>query len=101
MNFFEVTCVTKPNRMSEHEHITHIGNTSTNWKLTREEAIRRIENKIEGYYTIDKISGKRAEVGVVKGDGFKAPYLKTYADGKWNNNLLALAECGIYCEIKG
>ena len=33
--------------MSAHEHITHIGNTANNWRMTREEAIRRIESKQE------------------------------------------------------
>jgi hypothetical protein len=40
MNEFEVTCVNKPDRMSAHEHITHIGNTAGNWRMAREEAIR-------------------------------------------------------------
>jgi len=31
----------------------------------------------------------RADVGVVRPDG-GTPYLRTYADGKWNNNLLSL-----------
>jgi len=30
-----------------------------------------------------------AEVGVIKPQG-RAPYLRTYADGEWNNNLLSL-----------
>jgi len=33
----------------------------------------------------------RAEVGVVRPDNGR-PYLRTYADGKWNNNLLSLPE---------
>ena len=28
MKEFEVTCLNKPDRMSAHEHITHIGNTA-------------------------------------------------------------------------
>ena len=31
----------------------------------------------------------------------KAPYLRTYADHVWNDNLLALAECGANCRIVG
>nr|WP_142060458.1 DUF3892 domain-containing protein [Pseudarthrobacter sp. B4EP4b] len=34
-------------------------------------------------------SNARAEVGVIKPEG-RAPYLRTYADGDWNNNLLSL-----------
>lgn len=33
----------------------------------------------------------RATVGVVRPDNGQ-PYLRTYADGKWNNNLLSLPE---------
>ena len=29
----------------------------------------------------------------------KAPYLRTHADGKWNNNLLAQPECGNSCKL--
>ena len=99
MKEFEVTCINKPNRLSPHEHITHIGNTAGNWRLTRESAIQRIDSKEEAYYTIDKGTQRRVYIGVVRGDGQKAPYLRTHADGKWNDNLLALAECGANCQI--
>lgn len=33
----------------------------------------------------------RVEVGVVRPDSGQ-PYLRTYADGKWSNNLLSLPE---------
>jgi hypothetical protein len=40
-------------------------------------------------------------VGVVRGDSNKAPYLRTFADGKWQDNLLALKECTGACKIVG
>lgn len=40
-----VTCINKPDRLSPHEHITHIGNLLANWRMTRQEAIRRIDAK--------------------------------------------------------
>ena len=92
MNEFEVNCVAKPDRYSTHDHITHIGNSAQNWCMTRETAITRIEAKTEAYFTLDRVSGKKAYIGVVREAG-KAPYLRTYADGKWNNNLLEQAEC--------
>jgi hypothetical protein len=98
---FEVTCINKPDRLSSHEHITHIGNTAGGWRLNRELAIRKIDSKEEAFYTIDRSTGKRVYVGVVRGDGNKAPYLRTYADGKWNDNLLALAECSEACKVIG
>jgi|ERR1700679_1102775 Protein of unknown function (DUF3892) len=57
MTEHQVNCITKPNRESRHEHITHIGNIEGGWKMTREEAIRRIDSKQESYYTVDKQAG--------------------------------------------
>jgi hypothetical protein len=88
----EVTCVNKRDRMNRHEHITHIGNSVAGWRYTREQAILMIDTKMHTFYTVDRSTGKRAEVGVVREAG-KDPYLRTRADGKWNDNLLALAEC--------
>lgn len=98
MKEFEVNCINKLDRQSAHEHITHIGNTSANWRLTRESAIRRIDGGEERFYTVDKSSGRRAYIGVVRESG-KHPYLRTYADEKWNNNLLALQECSNSCAV--
>jgi hypothetical protein len=95
---FEVNCINKPNRESSHEHITHIGNMNGNWRLTRESAIQRIESNTEAFFTVDKQTSKRVYVGVVRESG-KAPYLRTHADGKWNNNLLAQQECGSSCSV--
>lgn len=100
MNQFEVTCVTKPDRNSKHEHITHIGNISGKWKITRELAISKIEAKTDAFYTTDKLTGKRAYVGVVREAG-KSPYLRTHADGTWNDNLLAQVECNGSCSLVG
>lgn len=94
----QVNCINKPNRDSRHEHITHIGYAGS-WKITRESAIQRIDGGQEKFYTVDKSTGHKAYVGVVRNDGGKAPYLRTYADGKWNDNLLAQQECGANCPL--
>jgi Protein of unknown function (DUF3892) len=98
MKEYEVNCITKPDRFSAHEHITHIGNTDGKWTLTREAAIRRIDSNEEAFYTIDNNSGRRAEIGVVREIG-KAPFLRTYADGVWNDNLLAQRQCSADCKL--
>lgn len=85
-------------RNSSHEHITHIGNTNGKWRLTRESAIARIDAKTDTFYMVDRGSGKRVYIGVMREAG-KVPYLRTHADGKWNDNLLAQAECGSDCKI--
>jgi hypothetical protein len=101
MKEYEVTCINKPDRLSAHEHITHIGNPAGQWRLTRELAISKIDSQEEAFYTVDRPTGKKAYIAVIRGDGNKAPYLRTHADGKWNDNLLALAECTGVCQIIG
>jgi len=98
MKEFEVNCINKLNRDSQHEGITHIGNSNGSWRLTRAQAVQRIEAKTESFYTVDAKSGNRAYIGVVREAG-KDPYLRTYADKQWNNNLLAQPECGAHCKI--
>ena len=102
MKEFQVTCINKPNRMSSHEHITHIGNITNGpankWRLTREETIRRIEAKEETFYTVDRSTGNKMYIGAVRETG-RNPFLRTHADGKWNDNLLAQAECDAMCKL--
>ena len=98
MKEFEINCVIKPNRESRHEHITHVGNRNGSWLLTRESAIQRIESKAELFYTVNQKTNSKAYVGVVREAG-KSPYLRTYADGVWNDNLLAQQECGSSCNV--
>lgn len=93
-----VTCINKPNRESRHEHITHIGNTVNQWRMTREDAIRRIDANTDTFYTVERGSGRKMYIGVVHETG-KAAYLRTHADGKWNDNLLAQDECNSQCKL--
>jgi hypothetical protein len=83
-----VTCINKVPRTNRFEGITHLGVAGL-WKWTREQVIQSIENKSNTFYTM--VNGKRADIGVVNGPNGK--YLRTYADGVWNDNLLALPEC--------
>lgn len=87
----QVTCIIKPHPFSPHEHITHLGNPPR-WVWTREQVINSIETGTNTFYVVDPISRKRANVGVVREAG-KVPYLRTYADGVWNDNLLSLNQC--------
>lgn len=83
----QVKCINKQPRNNTHEGITHLGGDG--WKWTRDQVIASIEAKTNTFFT--RVGGNRAEVGVVNGQYGK--YLRTYADGKWNDNLLALYEC--------
>jgi hypothetical protein len=84
----QVTCINKPHPQSPHEHITHLG--GANWKWTREQVIVSIDAGTNTFYVL--AGGKRSDVGVVREAG-KAPFVRTHADGYWNNNLLALPQC--------
>jgi hypothetical protein len=90
----EVKCITKPSPLSVHEHITHIGNPYTvpPWKWTREHVIASIDARTNTFYVVDPKTGKRSDVGVVR-PAASSPYLRTHADGEWNNNLLSLQQC--------
>jgi hypothetical protein len=83
-----VTCVLKDaNKSDSHTGITHLG--GANWFWTAEAVIASIRARTNTFYTM--VGGRRANVGVVEGQN--GPYLRTHADGSWNNNLLALPTC--------
>jgi len=82
-----VTCINKILRNDPHEGITHLGGATWHWP--RQQVIDSIEAKTNTFHTF--VGGNRADVGVVNGPNGK--YVRTYADGKWNDNLLALPEC--------
>ena len=82
-----VTCINKQPRQDPHEGITHLGGAT--WRWTRQEVITSIEAKTNSFYTL--VNGNRGDIGVVNGPNGK--YLRTYADGKWNDNLLSRPEC--------
>ena len=81
------TCINKRPRDNTHEGITHLGGSG--WRWTRQQVIDSIEAKTNTFYTY--VAGNRGDIGVV--DGPNGKYLRTYADGKWNDNLLSLPEC--------
>ena len=87
----QITCITKPHPQSPHEHITHLGNPPT-WLWTREQVIASIDAGTNTFYVRDPGTGKRSDMGVVR-DAGKAPYVRTHADGHYNNNLLSLDQC--------
>lgn len=84
----QVTCINKQPRNNPHEGITHLGGAT--WKWTRQQVIDSIEARTNTFYTA--VRSTRADVGVV--DGPNGKYVRTYANGVWNDNLLALPECG-------
>ena len=98
MKELEVNCVTKTKVASGRETVTQIGNHIHRWTLSHEIAIQRIQAKVEAYYTLDRKTRRRSVVAVVREPG-RAPYLGTHVDGVWNDDLLALGECGARCML--
>lgn len=86
-----ITCIKKP-LIGTHEHITHVGNPTDGWTWTVPEVIRSIEAGTNTFYVLDSRTGKRANVGVVRPNNHP-PYIRTYADGVWSDNLLSLPQC--------
>lgn len=66
-----VTCNTKPDRNSSHEHITHLGGAS--WYWTREDVIASIDAGTNTFYVLDA-QGHRSNVGVVDPGNGRARY---------------------------
>ena len=82
----QVTCITKPHPQSPHEHITELGNPKAGWKWSRDRVIASIDAKTNTFFVVDPYTGKRSNVGVVRPAG-RAAYLRTHADGDWNDGL--------------
>ena len=77
---------------TSHEHITHLWwtNPATGKAgySSRQQIVSWIENG-DGKAYVDDGRGNRADVGVVI-PRHGAKYLRTHADGRWTDNLLAL-----------
>lgn len=83
----QVTCINKTPRNNPHEGITHLGGNG--WKWTRQQVVDSIQGKTNTFYTL--VNRNRGDIGVVNGPN--GSYLRTHADGAWNDNLLSLPEC--------
>jgi hypothetical protein len=92
MAHLQITCISKSVPNGNHSHITHVGNPAVPWKWTVEQVIASIDSNTNSFYVKDPRTGKAADVGVVREAG-KRPYIRTHADGYWNDNLLSLVFC--------
>ncbi|WP_084383411.1 DUF3892 domain-containing protein [Hydrogenophaga flava] len=89
----QITCITKSQPQGGHEHITHAGNPKGPWKWSVEKIIDSIDSKTNTFY-VRNARGDEAYVGVVRPSG-RRPYIRTYADGVWTDNLLSLTACSL------
>lgn len=100
MREFEINCANRLSRWGGHEQITHVGHIAQHWRLSRDSVVRRIESGTEAYYLLDKATGERLSIGVVREPGH-VPYLRARRRDAWTDHLLALPECGRTCELIG
>ncbi|MBU9832453.1 MULTISPECIES: DUF3892 domain-containing protein [Rahnella] len=95
MSDVQITCITLSSTNKVHEHITHVGSpnfTPQGSKMTVAQVVNHIENKTHTFF-VQAASAGRADVGVVDPGNGSPKFIRTYADGKWNNNLLSLPLC--------
>ncbi|MBT2504144.1 DUF3892 domain-containing protein [Curtobacterium sp. ISL-83] len=86
-----ITHIRLSNGVRDHEHITHVRWTNRENGATDSSTVATVVD------WIDDKNGKayvgtgtnQVPVGVVRPQGGSA-YLRSYADGQWNNNLLSL-----------
>ena len=95
MTDVRIKCVTLSGTDKIHEHITHVGSdqfvpAGTKWTVAQ--VVSSIESKTNTFYVYDS-NAKRADIGVVDPGNGKSKYIRTYADGRYNNNLLSLPSC--------
>ena len=92
---YKVTCVTKPDRYSAHEHITRLGGVRPDggrWEDSVENVIRIIESGHHRFYTANC---NQIAYLVVRKSASGRKYVQTKADGSFCNNLLSLDECAL------
>lgn len=87
----QITCTNKDDRSNPYERITHIGGyVTSHWRISRDDAIRFIENgEWRFYVTIDDRTAWL--VVATSPDGIK--YIKSEADADQPDSLLSLPEC--------
>jgi Protein of unknown function (DUF3892) len=85
---YQITSVTKRARANPLEGITQL--YGPGWgRLARDRVVTLIEARIHSFYTM--VDGRRSEVAVVRERGRRG-YLRSRADGEWNDDLLDLPE---------
>jgi len=89
---FQINCMKTGISHEGIEQITHYGNSIAKWSLTVASLMARIETGKEAYFVIDKKTGQRAYLAVVR-EPHKKPYLKAYIDNLWSDSLEEVDAC--------
>lgn len=97
---FQINCAKIGTSHTGAEQITHYGNSISKWCLSTNSLIARIEAGKEAYFVIDNTTGLRSYLAAVR-EPNKKPYLKSYADNLWNDNLDRLEICNEDLRVLG
>jgi hypothetical protein len=81
---YQITYIHPPGQ--EHDRITHFW-VPSRW-IPVAEAVQMVKTNVCKFFVLSR-SGNKAFAGVVEPAG-RAAYLRTYADGKWDDNLKSL-----------
>ena len=93
----KITCIRKDqgNHQNPHEGINDFGwvneQTRAAGQSTRAQMVQFLEQQGGKAYVKDRL-GSVAYISVVTSQ-WDTKYLRTYANGKWTDNLLSLPEC--------
>ncbi|WP_408387335.1 DUF3892 domain-containing protein [Paraburkholderia sediminicola] len=85
---YQVTCITLTGGVRTHQHIATIG-FSNGVRWTRQQGVDFLRLAGNSLYIADRQG--TVEINVVNDI---PPYLRTRADGRYTDNLLALPACG-------
>jgi|SRR5450830_71249 len=96
MHEFEIDRVSRSPMGNKHEHITHIGNSTGKWRLSRADAIAQIDVKASRFYLKDRLSGRPVYLAVVR-HGKEMPVLRAKVHEEWSDTLITLPECEAEC----
>jgi hypothetical protein len=83
---YQITNIHPPGQ--DHDRITHYWVPAFNRWVPVAEAVQMVKSKACNFFVLSRF-GNKAYAGVVE-PADKAPYLRTHADGKWDDNLKSL-----------
>jgi hypothetical protein len=89
----QITCITKPDRYSTHEAITHVGGVRGGVKFytPREQCADDIRLRRETYFV--HVGGYQVNVEAYQLHTSGPWFIKMYPDATKKDNLLSLPEC--------
>jgi hypothetical protein len=83
---YQITNIHPPGQ--DHDRITHYWVPAFNRWVPVAEAVQMVRSKTCTFFVLSRF-GNKAYASIVEPVG-KPPYLRTHADGKWDDNLKSL-----------